>query len=59
MRWAAPEQLRNGGTSKEADVYSFAMTMYEVSLGALNATPYSIPFLIPIFRYSATSDLQW
>jgi serine/threonine protein kinase len=30
-RWAAPEVLREGMYSKEADVFSFAMVMYEVS----------------------------
>ncbi|KAI0091054.1 kinase-like domain-containing protein [Irpex rosettiformis] len=33
IRWSAPEQIRNGGTSKEADIYSFAITMYEVYSG--------------------------
>ena len=29
-RWTAPEVLREGKYSKEADVFSFAMVMYEV-----------------------------
>jgi serine/threonine-protein kinase Stk1 len=29
-RWTAPEVLEKGEYSKEADVFSFAMVMYEV-----------------------------
>ena len=29
--WAAPEVMENGGYSKEADMFSFAMVMVEVS----------------------------
>lgn len=31
-RWMAPEHMLQGVTSKRTDVYSFGMTMYEVSL---------------------------
>ena len=33
-RWAAPEVLDEGMYSKEADVFSFAMVMVEVSYGS-------------------------
>ena len=33
VRWAAPEVLNEGKCSKEADVFSFAMVMVEVSCG--------------------------
>jgi len=32
-RWAAPELLREGDYSKEADIFSFAMVMIEVRYG--------------------------
>ena len=30
LRWSAPEVLRSWARSKEADVFSFGMVMYEV-----------------------------
>jgi len=32
-RWAAPEVLKEGNSSKEADIFSFAMVMIEVCHG--------------------------
>lgn len=37
LQWTAPEQLINGSTSKQADIYSFAMTMYEVRIDFTHA----------------------
>ncbi|KAF9789353.1 kinase-like domain-containing protein [Thelephora terrestris] len=34
-RWTAPEVLKDGKYSKEADIFSFAMVMYEVFAGAV------------------------
>lgn len=32
MRWMAPEQLRGSEPSRSSDIYSFAMTIYEVCI---------------------------
>lgn len=35
-RWMAPEHLAGGTASKKSDIYSFAMTIYEVSCLAVS-----------------------
>lgn len=53
-RWMSPEQMSQGITNKPTDIYSFAMTMYEVCPVGL---VYSSPAPLGLIRRRRTSQI--